>query len=457
MYITPYSSESFRRIADSAEKRGHFSPTCEDHEIAKLYRNISHINRKINPQLTSESPEVQELKEERHDLYVRLKQEKNRYFDKIACDASQKLEQKEFSWHLMEGPVVSGKQTFSIDDEALSWFFSQQVIRELRLRTNPLRGRDYIISGLKQTLDKTCEHHIYRTDIHGFFESIPHDLLLDKLDSESGISQITLLLIRKLLSEYASLTGNSNGIPRGVGISSQLSELYLRDLDNVIIYNSSVLYYARYVDDIVMVTATSHAMDQAKSQLREDADTLRLQLASSDPTKYADIDIKCGPKSKAAHINSFTFLGYKFNRKEDDNNSPFTQVRMSEAKIERLKTRMQISFEVWQRKTGGDISNGGANSLLLQRIRLLTGNTRLSGKKNVLEGIYFSNSSLTSEGVSELKNLDKDLRSCIRAYIPKGNKLWDRLNKCNFTVGYQQRVYIKLTPNKLNRITQIWK
>lgn len=462
MYITPYTGESFRRFADYAQKHGQFDPTCGNDEIAKLYKKISSLNHKIKTQPTNESPEVSKRKEERHELYVQLEEAKRRYFHEQARDVAQKLKENRFSWGLKKGPVVSGKQTYRIGDEGLLWFSSREVMRELRLRTNPLRGRDYIISGLKQTLDKKFEHHLYRTDICSFFENVSHEYLLKKLESESGISQITLQLIRKLLSEYAALTDDKTdtkrGIPRGVSISSQLSELYLRDVDNAITYSSNVLYYARFVDDIVIVTATSGAMNQAKDRLEGDIESLGLELAPSDSAKCADIDIYCDSKTGAVHTNSFTFLGYKFKRAKDDDNSPFTQVCMSEAKIDRLKNRMQASFKAWQRKTTeGKACNGGADSLLLQRIRFLTGNTRISGKKNVLVGIYFSNSNLSDEGVGELEKLDEELKSLIESYIHESNKLRDRLNECSFISGYRTREYIRFTPNKLNLISQIWK
>ena len=43
------------------------------------------------------------------------------------------------------------------------------------------------------------------------------------------------------------------GIPRGIGISAYLSELYMRDIDIKIKSLEDVIYYARYVDDIIVI------------------------------------------------------------------------------------------------------------------------------------------------------------------------------------------------------------
>ena len=43
------------------------------------------------------------------------------------------------------------------------------------------------------------------------------------------------------------------GVPRGIGISSLLSEIYMRDLDDCIKKRPEVIFYARYVDDIFIL------------------------------------------------------------------------------------------------------------------------------------------------------------------------------------------------------------
>ena len=43
------------------------------------------------------------------------------------------------------------------------------------------------------------------------------------------------------------------GVPRGIGISAYLSELFMRNVDNQIQELDDLIYYARYVDDIIAI------------------------------------------------------------------------------------------------------------------------------------------------------------------------------------------------------------
>ena len=66
---------------------------------------------------------------------------------------------------------------------------------------------------------------------------------------------------------------SGSGVPRGFGVSAYLSELYMREIDNEIKALPDVIYYARYVDDIVIIFSP-----KTKKNIR-----------TTFLTKYADI------------------------------------------------------------------------------------------------------------------------------------------------------------------------
>ena len=88
-------------------------------------------------------------------------------------------------------------------------------------------------------------------------------------------------------------------------------------------------------------------------------------------------------------------------------------------------------------------------------MRFLTGNTRLrNNKKNVLTGIYFSNSQLTEK--DELRGLDEYLIKKIESDIV-GVRLQERLKKYRFIEGFESRRFSPFKTHDLAEIMKVWK
>src|SRR5690606_38479209 len=88
-------------------------------------------------------------------------------------------------------------------------------------------------------------------------------------------------LIKSLFYSYNELTDQlklpvekRKGIPRGAGISANLAELYMREVDNKIKRLSNVTYYGRYVDDIIILFTPTWKMclDDYKTKVKEITD-----------------------------------------------------------------------------------------------------------------------------------------------------------------------------------------
>jgi len=83
--------------------------------------------------------------------------------------------------------------------------------------------------------------------------------LLKLIENNSLLSPKSVSLIKNLLYNYNLLTNQlgvketfRKGIPRGVGVSPFLAELYMRKIDEEIRNIESVTFYGRYVDDIII-------------------------------------------------------------------------------------------------------------------------------------------------------------------------------------------------------------
>ena len=142
-----------------------------------------------------------------------------------------------------------------------------------------------------------------------------------------------------------------------------------------------------------------------------------------------------------------TYLGYIF---DVDNGQ--VKLRMSDAKVARYKNRIDLAVSDYTTKAnGGELR---ARRLLEKRIDFLTGNTRLvNNKKNVVSGIYFSNSLLND--LSDLSGLDDHLKTAISP-LPNG-RLKARLQKRSFVRGFETRRYKKFSAKSLFEIVEVWK
>ncbi len=84
-------------------------------------------------------------------------------------------------------------------------------------------NRFAIVSQIKGLLDDNFPKYVIRTDIQEFYESIPHDILLQKLNEENLLTFYSKKILFQILNEYKRLSGSEKGLPRGVGVSAYLA------------------------------------------------------------------------------------------------------------------------------------------------------------------------------------------------------------------------------------------
>lgn len=145
-----------------------------------------------------------------------------------------------FSWGLKaerqfkkQGRPGETRYTYGIPRDLKLRLPELQASAIVRAGTNETpQNRDSIVRGLQHALHRPYAHGVLKLDISRYFESISHTLLLEKVKSIRGADSTTVFLVESLLNEYKDLTGNSTGVPQGVGLSAHLAELYLSDFDH---------------------------------------------------------------------------------------------------------------------------------------------------------------------------------------------------------------------------------
>lgn len=198
---------------------------------------------------------------------------------------------------------------------------------------------------------------------HLFFESIPQENLKHIIIDNTLLSHKSKVFVNAILNEYevekAKLTDDESygmkegcGVPRGIGISSLLSEIYMRDLDCSIKKRPEVIFYVRYVDDILILLAElpqGRDLEKYYGDLVEDFKKKGLGLK---PTT----DAKCSLFNCFKHkVETFevSYLGYKLTitkQPKIDWKSANVIYSMSDNKKERIKNGLIMPLSISMRQ-----------------------------------------------------------------------------------------------------------
>ena len=351
------------------------------------------------------------------------------------------VEEHAFNWGLHSNGEYKGRMTYALREDAVAFFADRQLQRTLdSLNGHRPPSRQSIAAGLGRNMDSRLPKLLVRTDIERFYDNVDHELMRQRLLREQ-LTPTFRRLIEALLREMAAFTGAERGLPRGVGLSAKLAEFFLQDLDRELRSHPRVSFYGRYVDDIVMVLGEreSGEIDAGKTlaHIHSVMARQKLNLSTTKTTSQrTDID---------GNIPSFDFLGYQFSCQ------PKLDIRLTAARELEIMRRIDLTFAAWAK---ADANNHGRRRLLLDRVRYLTGNTRLANnKRNAMIGIYFSNPHLTGSG--SLAALDAHLQSSIvAAKIPPEIRM--KLDAISFRAGYDERAVHTFTAAQRKQLRGAW-
>jgi len=365
---------------------------------------------------------------------------------------------------------IKGRDCVSYDrfnDHLVLRSVSRHLQRRLRI---PLPNRDRIVRGVIESLVDATPMFILRRDIKSFYESIPLSALRERLLYDTASSTRVRDVIRKYFDQHCGTA--DCGLPRGVGLSAILSELYMRGFDVRVREIPGVYKYYRFADDIVVFSSEAHS--GVSSLLRTVAADFGFTF---NPRKLQDIAIAGG--AKASSNAEFEYLGYTFQVSSPDKRKEgrLLRVGISNAKITRLKTRVLLSLRAYMQD--GDFG------LLNDRLRFIAGNyrvrraqqTAIATATHVRSGIFYnyrlsgiykaSEKGFTREDLApeELKRLDgfyHSLRKSRRSTFAWRfrNQLTPdqqaQLARISFLAGFTKRMTVRLTPQRVGDLKAAW-
>jgi len=377
-----FSAKNFRKIFDLENRKGKnleliYFPNVKT--ITDELKNNSQSFRdlkKIKSTLTATNYEKN--KNALNTKKVELKSKKKETLDIELEQISEKLADAKYKVSISVLPTqVRGKSVYKIGNKAEEYFAIKQVQENIRrIYKVKQANRELILPQLREVIGDKTPKILVRTDIASFYESIDRNKLLAKLSGDGLLGYASLKIISSVLSQYGTLSGSDKGIPRGIGLSAYLAELYMESFDRYVRDIDGVIYYSRYVDDIVVVYCRMPNVNPQWLKLRTSVQRLR-NIEGLNLNKSKSEIIKMPSKQTSC----IKYLGYSFKYSNGR-----VDLYMSPDKFNRYKERIDKAFSEY--KKSSNTKTLVAKRLLISRIKLLTGNTRLlNSKKNAINSV----------------------------------------------------------------------
>lgn len=363
---------------------------------------------------------------------------------------------------------INGKRTFQFEN------IEQELCCRLlvkNIRANYLikvTNRQNTIKNTISFLKESSPYSVYRFDIVKFFESVDRVALLNKILLEGNCSRQTTLL---LTAFFDLLTRqNIEGLPRGVGISSVLAELIMLSFDQSLREKHDVFFYARYVDDILIVGSNLTTKSVIQNFVDEKLPP-PLIIHKKGP-KVASFTIgKVSGRDSGPNI--FEYLGYKFSIYSKAHPTELVLgvtrrkvlVEISDSKIIKLKNRLVDSFASYMSGSSGV----GDFQLLKNRIKALTGNYSITDPLSgvpIKTGVYFNYTEKNDFNKCELHGLDNFFRGLLyckahhlsqRIQIKLSSAQRSELTGFGFVAGFHRKTFYSFSFLELRKIKNGWK
>ena len=300
--------------------------------------------------------------------------------------------------------MYGAKECFTIDMADRAQFYAMKTLQQnvVKAFNVEMPNRHTVMQNLKLQMNTNLPIYIIRTDVSSFFESIKHDRLFALIDRNSVLSVKSKEMTKNIIREYervknTTLVPKGQGVPRGIGISSPLSEIYMADIDKEIRGRKEVIFYSRYVDDILIILAYLPQQTNLNKYYQElvskfrDEYGLTLQPVGSAKCELHDLykHILGTPRNQ-----TLSYLGYKLYVGGTDDRK--VQFGLSDDRKTRFKGRVDHAFERFGHVVKVDIKQ--AKRDLRDAINLITGNIRLSkAKSGVKVGFYYNNDLLDKD------------------------------------------------------------
>ncbi len=254
-------------------------------------------------------------------------------------------------------------------------------------------------------------------------------------------------------------TNSVGGLPPGVAISAELSEFYMQDFDRRMRDSLGAHYFARYVDDIVLILPELDIPKDLKNRI-EDALPKGLKLNFSKSKIYVFRNAKANTPTVE---DSFDYLGFKFSVFQTNKKRPCSrsvELDIAASKVKKNKTRIVKSLLQY-------LSDGNFQDLR-DRVRILTCGYQFFDERQQKKrsaGLQHSYSLIDSDAPAlvELNRFFAGIVLCRsgsiggRLALTLSNRERKELLKYSFVTGVANRVHFRFNADRLAQLMECWK
>lgn len=192
-------------------------------------------------------------------------------------------------------PTVRDSLVLTIVSDYLTCFFEKH-----------LKHQEIVQTKISKMALKFNNYNLFlKIDMRAFFDTIPHDILIKKLEMYN-IDKTILYLVTSALKKEIRLNNDmipnkAKGVFQGLSIANILAEIYMIDIDEEIMALNTNFAYFRYVDDIIIMINEDSNFDRLKflDTIKEIFSKQKLEI-NEQKTDYYE------------NSKSFDYLGYQF-------------------------------------------------------------------------------------------------------------------------------------------------
>ncbi len=333
-----------------------------------------------------------------------------------------------------------------------------------RFRVRPL-SRDTIIKGVLEALADTTPMWVVRRDISSFYESIPIQVLQERLLYDTAIPSSIRGHLRSLFKTHCE---DHRGLPRGVGLAAILAEMAMNDFDREVRAIHGVYRYFRFSDDILIFSFS----EPATLVRALDEQVVRMGMKFNE-RKSSEISI-CARQKADVKKTSFEYLGYRFSFEDavGQNQPRPVVVSIGSRKIDKIKSRVILALK--------DFRKNKDYELLYDRMRYVSSNfiiPRPKSQKHVSSGIksgiyynyrlcgLYKGSRSQDHDCAELKALDAFYHAMIKGSGSKfratltaelGAAQIKKLREISFYKGYASRYMLAIDMTRVSALKTVW-